>query len=121
MPRVLEVHSGSRKARRWYLRPVLRLSILREGLQYGFPLCCVLRFALNPDPNGPQAVGRGIMGHRTDNPWVPCNVFHRGVPWEEVQQIRLEEWADALPYPPDADLDWEDDWTYGPEVTTWGD
>lgn len=53
-----------------------RLCDFADGLNYGFPLCCVLRYTLS---SGEQAVDRGIVDPHGPNPYVPCNIFHHGV------------------------------------------
>lgn len=53
---------------------------LRNGLAYGYPLCCVLRFVLGP--MGSQAVERGVCERtRKDGTlkvWVPCRRLGHG-------------------------------------------
>ncbi len=51
---------------------------VREGLRWGFPLCCVLRFAVERalNPAGEPARKRGVCDAGPDNPYVPCNLFH---------------------------------------------
>ena len=67
-------------------RPVTRVRValmhLRDGLYFGYPLCCVVRFALSG--SDAQAIARGVVDPHGENPWVPCQVFHHGVPWDEV-------------------------------------
>jgi hypothetical protein len=46
---------------------------LREGLHYGYPLCCVLRFALSRW--AAQAARRSRLDD--ERPYVVCGIFHR--------------------------------------------
>jgi hypothetical protein len=56
---------------------------LRNGLDSGYPLCCVLRFALSRWAN--QGARRG-----GNHEWVACGVFHRRTrgPWNWDDYLR---------------------------------
>jgi hypothetical protein len=56
----------------------VRVTDLRDGIYYGFPLCCVLRYVLAWRLWG-QAMRRGVYDPE-GNPRVPCNIFHHGSP-----------------------------------------
>lgn len=53
--------------------------MLRIGRFYGFPWCCRVRYALRAahDPEGEQAVERGVRFAPSLTPYVPCGVLHR--------------------------------------------
>lgn len=60
-----------------FLYVSLRRRVLdwRAGLRYGYPVCCVLRFALS---HGEQARRRGVCVRGAHAAvWVPCRIFHR--------------------------------------------
>lgn len=87
-----------RQVRAWLRVPIrLRWLDLRDGFRYGYPLCCTVRFALG---SGAQAIQRGVRHPDDDDSHVPCNVFHRGVPWAELQDARL-----MMAY---SEVDWDD-------------
>lgn len=65
--------------RRW---ASLILLDLGDGLRYGYPLCCVLRFSFS---SGEQARARGVAYLAGGvEAFVPCGIFHRGVAYEEA-------------------------------------
>lgn len=55
------------------------------GIAYGYPLCCVLRFAWTDarrdgkiiSIKDAQAVRRGVVDRGDKNQFVPCLVFHK--------------------------------------------
>lgn len=75
----------------------MRVRDLWRGLWYGYPLCCVLRYATSRHYQ--QAVVRTRLDRIRRRPWrarfsrmawdrfeehysfVACNVFHHGIPW----------------------------------------
>ena len=57
----------------------VRVTDLRDGICYGFPLCCVLRYVLAWRLWG-QAMRRGVVDPCGPNPHVPCGVLHHGAP-----------------------------------------
>ena len=60
------------------LRPRARWRTLRWGLYYRHPLCCVLRFAL--DPWGAQGYRRGGCFRPRSGWFVPCGIWHHHDP-----------------------------------------
>jgi hypothetical protein len=52
---------------------------LRQGRDLGLPFCCrwrwALAYAINPD--GEQAVKRGICFNADGIEYIPCRVFHK--------------------------------------------
>ena len=67
------------------LRLRLRMRYIRLGIKFGYPPCCILRFALRIHPYpGARRGGCDNGPDRFDSEWtdgrsvfVPCNVFHR--------------------------------------------
>jgi hypothetical protein len=62
------------------------------GLHYGYPLCCILRFAVERvvNPRGEPARERGVRyigDPGEDHGYVPCNLFHRKM----VDVVQQEE------------------------------
>ena len=48
---------------------------LTDGLEYGFPVCCVLMFVnRGGTANERQALDHGVRDR--NNPHVPCGMFH---------------------------------------------
>ena len=54
-----------------------------DGLYFGFPPCCILKFINEGGTANPrQAVERGVTGGF--NPYVPCGIFHFAERWPRV-------------------------------------
>lgn len=66
------------------LKLVWRFRDFREGRREGYPLCCVLRFALAWETQH-QAVRRGVRWPGCVNAHVPCGWRHHGLRWVDVQ------------------------------------
>ena len=64
----------------------MRLRHFLAGIRCGYPLCCVLRFAISDQCT--QAIERGVCLHR-DGVYVPCHWLHR-------QHLTAVEWAALL-------------------------
>lgn len=73
------------RIRRWASLTFLDLG---DGLRYGYPVCCVVRFSFG---RGEQAVKRGIC-HADSDPYVPCGIFHHGEDYEDACRKALASW-----------------------------
>jgi hypothetical protein len=60
-----------------------RLAHIRAGIRWGYPICCVLRYAFSWHRR-PQALERGIR-RTSQGQYVPCCVFHR-------PELTFSEW-----------------------------
>lgn len=68
------------------------LRLFRRGRRYGYPLCCVLRFAWDAVPDRMSGLHRGATYPRPDGAtWVPCNVLHRADPDQLVIARQLAQ------------------------------
>ena len=60
---------------------------VRDGLAYGFPVCCVLKFIIEGGTANPrQALERGIAGG--ENPYIPCGFLHQADDPEKLSLIQ---------------------------------
>jgi hypothetical protein len=77
-----------RRRLRWALLDI------RCGLESGFPLCCIARFAACTLFRGPltlQSSERGVCGP-DENQWVPCLVFHHHKYADDLIESAVDAW-----------------------------
>lgn len=68
-----------------HTRLVWRLMDIHDGLYWGYPPCCVLRFATAWKYHG-QAWRRGMQPIGLEDNFVVCGVFHRPSPLEGINR-----------------------------------
>ena len=71
-----------------------------DGIEYGFPICCVLAFInAGGTANGKQALERGVVWN-VDNPYVPCGLFHTAdfIPDDGFEALRLGYYDGSIGY-----------------------